>query len=179
MNLLHANAGGLRAGLEHAGIGNAGHEFAKMIVIEDMDEFGDEDAGFAGGGANGELVAKIADGREAHAGNAEMFAESGHVLHVEFIERDDAIDGMRPGYVTYGIDQALQGEIFGHGEDFVDAVKRPIGMAKLFDGQKQDDAAHGFAGADEFLALFVGTDAENGERPLAQHVTLPEIKAVS
>src|SRR5260370_13103615 len=158
MNLLHANAGGWRARLEHPGVGNAGHEFAKMIVIEDMDEFGDEDAGFAGAGAHGELVAKIADGREAHAGNAEMFAESGHVLHVEFIERDDAIDGMSPGYVTYGIAQALQGEIFAHGEDFFDAVKRPIGMAKLFDGQKQLAPAHGRACAVELLPLFLATD---------------------
>src|SRR5216683_6417232 len=123
MNLLHANAGGLRTRLEQPRVGNAGHEFAKMIVIEDVDEFGDEDAGFAGSGAHGQLVAKVADGGKAHAGNTEMLAEGGDVLHVEFIERDDAIDGMGPGYVTYGIDQTLEREILGHGEDFVDAFE--------------------------------------------------------
>src|SRR5713226_7068827 len=162
MNLLHANAGGLRTRLEQPGVGNPGHEFAKMIVIEDVDEFGDEDAGFAGTGAHGQLVAKIADGGEAHAGNAEMLAEGGDILHVEFIERDDAIDGMGPCRVTYGINQTLQGKLFGHGEDFIDAFERPVTLAKLFDGQKQNEVSHRFASADEFLALFVGTDTENG-----------------
>src|SRR4029077_13400253 len=112
-------------------------------------------------------------GGEAHAGNAEMLAEGGDILHVEFIEGDDAVDGMGPGGVTDSINQALQREIFGHGEDFVDTFERPVAFAKLFDGQEQDDAAHGFAGADEFLALFIGTDAENGERPVRRHATLP------
>src|SRR5258707_2385267 len=95
MNLLHANAAGLRTRLEQPGIGNAGHEFAELVVIEDVDEFGDEDAGFAGAGAHGQLVTKVANGGEAHARNAEMLAKGGDVFHVEFIERDDAIDGMR------------------------------------------------------------------------------------
>src|SRR5437667_322399 len=74
MNLLHADAGGLRTRLEQPGIGNAGHEFAKTVVIEDMDEFGNEDAGFAGARAHGELVAKVAEGGEAHAGTAGTLA---------------------------------------------------------------------------------------------------------
>src|SRR5712692_9425199 len=162
MNLLHANAGGLRTRLEQTGVGSPRHEFAKMIVIEDVDEFGDEDAGFAGTSAHGQLVAKIPDGGEAHAGNAEMLAQGGDILHVEFIKRDDAIDGMGSCRVTYGINQALQGKLFGHGEDFIDTFERPVALAKFLDGQEQDEAAHRFAGADEFLALFVGTDTENG-----------------
>src|SRR5713226_1592202 len=106
MNLFHANAGGLRTRLEQAVVGNAGHEFAKVFVIEDVDEFGHEDASFAGSSAHGQLVAEIPDGGEAHAGNAEMLAQGGDILHVEFIERDDAIDGMGSCRVTYGINQA-------------------------------------------------------------------------
>src|SRR5260370_175276 len=173
MNLLHADAGGLRARCAEPGAGYAGGEFAKIVVIVALDEFGYEDAGFAGARAHGQLVAKIADGGEAHAGNAEMLAEGGDIFHVEFIERDDAINGMRPGHVTYGIDQALQREVFGHGEDFGDAFERPVAVAEFFDSQEQDEAAHGFASADEFLALFVGTDAENGERPALRHATPP------
>src|SRR2546430_10450849 len=117
MNLLHANAGGLRARLEQPGVGNAGHEFAKAVVIEDVDEFGDGDAGFAGAGAHGQLVSKVADGSETHAGNAEMLAEGGNIFHVEFIERDDAIDVARTGRVADGINQTLQRKVFRHGED--------------------------------------------------------------
>src|SRR5260370_1995125 len=144
-----------------------------MIVIEDVDEFGDEDPGFAGASAHGQLVSEVANGGEAHAGNAEMLAERGNIFHVEFIERDDGIDGMGSGNVAYGINQDVQREIFGHGEDFVDAFERPRGIAKFFDGQKQNDTAHRFAGAEEFLALFVGADAENGERPALRHATPP------
>src|SRR5260370_23827255 len=103
MNLLHANTGGLRTRLEQPGVGNPRHEFAKSVVVENVDEFGDEDAFLAGPLAHGQLVAKIADGSEAHAGDAEMLTEGGDVLHVEFIERDDAIDGLRPGYIAPGV----------------------------------------------------------------------------
>src|SRR5437879_6694388 len=173
MNLLHANAGGLRTRLEQPRVGNAGHEFAKMVVIEDVDKFGDEDAGFAGTGAHGQLVAKVADGGETHAGKAEMLAEGGDIFHVKFIERDDAIDVARPGRITDGVNQTLQGKIFRHGEDFIDTFERPTGVAKFFDGQKENAAAKRFAGADKFLAFFVGTDAENGERPAFRHATPP------
>src|SRR5437667_3764060 len=173
MNLLHADAGGLRTRLEQPRVGNAGHEFAKTAVIEDVDEFGDEDAGFTGAGAHGQLISKVAHGGEAHAGNAEMLAEGGNILHVEFIERDDAIDVPRAGRVADGVNQALQRKLFRHGEDFVDAFERPTGVAKFFNGQEKNAAAERFAGADKFLTLFVGTDAENGERPAFRHATPP------
>src|SRR5260370_4622653 len=177
MSLFQADAGRLRAVFEQAGAGYAGREVAESVVIESGEECGYEDAGFAGARAHGQLGAKIAEGGEAHAGNAEMLAEGGDIFHVEFIERDDAINGMRPGHVTYGIDQALQREVFGHGEDFGDAFERPVAVAEFFDSQEQDEAAHGFASADEFLALFVGTDSANGERPALRHATPPRNRA--
>src|SRR5712692_8706372 len=147
LNLFHADAARLRAGLEQPGTGNPGHEFSKTVVIEDVDEFGDKDAGFAGPRTHGQLVAEVAYGGEPHAGNAEMLAQSRDILHVEFIECDDAIDGMRPGCVTYGVNQALQRKFLGHGKDFVDTFEGPVAVAKLFDGKEQDNASHCFAGA--------------------------------
>src|SRR6266436_1524700 len=46
-------------------------------------------------------------------------------------------------------------------------------MAKFFNGQEKNAATDRFAGADEFLTLFKGTDAENGERPVVRHATPP------
>src|SRR5882762_5168930 len=173
MNLFHADAGGLRAGLKQPGTGNPGHEFAKMIVVEQVDEFGDEDAFFPGPLAHRQLVAKIANGSEAHAGDTEMLAKGGNILHVEFIESRDSIDGLRPCSIAHGVNQILQRKLFRHGEYFVDTFEWPRCVAKFFGGQQKNAAADGFAGADEFLALFVGTDTENGERPALQHSTPP------
>src|SRR5207245_8799512 len=108
-----------------------------------------------------------------HDGNAEMLAEDGNIFHVEFIERDDAIDVARTGRITDGVNQTLQRKVFRHGEDFMNTFERTTGVAKLFDNQEKNAAAERFAGADEFLALFVGTDAENGERPAFRHATPP------
>ena len=135
MNLFHTNAGGLRTGLEQPGTGNPGHEFAKFIVVENVDEFGDQDAFLAGPCAHGQLVAKIANGSEAHAGNAEMLTEGRDVFHVEFIERDNAIDALRPCSIAHGVNQILQRKFFRHGEDFVDTFERPRSVAEFFDGQ--------------------------------------------
>src|SRR5260370_38200383 len=100
MNLFRADATRLRAGFKQPGAGNAGHEFAEMIVIEDVNEFGNEDAGFASAGTHGQFVGKVANGGEPHAGNAEMFAEGGDVFHMEFVERDDAVGGVAYGSLT-------------------------------------------------------------------------------
>src|SRR5258705_13322317 len=40
---LHADAGGLRSGLEQPGRGNAGHEITNGVVVETGNEFGHED----------------------------------------------------------------------------------------------------------------------------------------
>src|SRR6266571_2962146 len=76
MNLFHADAGGLRARLEQPGTGDARHEFPERGVVENVDEFGHQDARFSGLRAHGQLVAKITDSGEAHAGDAEMLAEA-------------------------------------------------------------------------------------------------------
>src|SRR6266436_5731879 len=46
-------------------------------------------------------------------------------------------------------------------------------MAKFFNGQEKNAATDRFARADEFLTLFKGTDAQNGERPALRHAMPP------
>src|SRR2546425_11877459 len=171
LNLLHANAGGLRARLEKPGTGHAAHEFAETVIIQNVHEFGHKNAGFARAGAHGQLVPKVADRGQTHAGNAEMLAERGDIFHVKFIERDDAINRPGSGHVAQRVNKAMEGKVFRHGEKFLDAFERPVGVAEFFDGQEKDAAAHVLAGADKLLALFVGTDAQNGERRAIRHST--------
>src|SRR5260370_7409003 len=101
MNLFHADTRSLRAGFEQPGTGNAGHEFPKTVVIEDVDEFGHEDARLAGPRTHGQLVAEVADGGETHAGNAEMLTQRPDLFHIEFIEPADPISPIGPLTLTY------------------------------------------------------------------------------
>src|SRR5437899_1078367 len=80
MNLFHADPGGLRTRLEQPGTGDARHEFAKTVVVENVDEFGHEHAGFAGASAHGHLVSKIAHAGEAHARDAQMLAQRRNIF---------------------------------------------------------------------------------------------------
>ena len=99
-----------------------------------------------------------------------MFAEGGDIFHVEFVEGDDAVDGLAAGHVADRVDQVLEREFFGHEEHFVDGVARPVAVAEFFDGEEQDAATQGFAGAEEFLAFFVGGYGEDGLGAWLRHV---------
>jgi len=91
-----------------------------------------------------------------------MLAEGGDILHVKFVERDDAVDGLRPRGVAHRVDQALERQLFRHGENFIDTFEWPIGVAEFFDGQEKDATVNRFASADEFLTLFEGSDTKDG-----------------
>ena len=149
-------------GLSSHGPGHVGHEMAEIVVIEDVREFRRGDADFLGAGAHGELVAEIADGGEAHAGDAHVLAERRDIFHVEFVERDDAVDVLHARHVADGVDQMLEGDVLGHVEKFVDGFARPVAVAEFFYGEQQDAPAHLFAGAEELRALLVGADAQDG-----------------
>ena len=97
-------------------------------------------------------------------GNAHVLAQGRDVLHIEFVEGDDAIDRLRTGEVADGIDDVFEGQIFGHQKDVVERFARPVAVAKFLDGKEEDAAAHLFAGAQEFLSFFVGADGEDGKR---------------
>ena len=98
-----------------------------------------------------------------------MLAQRGNIFHVEFVQRHDAVDGLRPGDVADGINQALQRKLFRHGKDSVQAVARPVGVFEFFYGEQQDAATQGFARADKFLPLFVGAYAQDGYRFIVGH----------
>jgi hypothetical protein len=99
---------------------------------------------------------------ESHAGDAQVFAQGGGVFHVKFIKGDDAVDRLPAREVTDSIDHGPRGEIFGHVEKVVHGFAGPIASAQFLDGEKQNAAAFIFAGAEEFLTLFIGGDAEDG-----------------
>src|SRR2546425_12434715 len=103
-----------------------------------------------------------------------MLAEGGDILHVKFVERDDAVDGLRSRGVAHRVDQALERQLFRHGENFIDTFEWPIGVAELFDGQEKHAAADRFASADEFLTLFEGHDTKDGYRSNFRHPMLPD-----
>ena len=163
LDFFHADARGLGARLEEPGAGDASHELAQVLVIEDVLEFGDEDAALAGFGAHGELIPEIADGAEADSGKPKVFAESGDVFHVEFVEGDDAIDVAGARGVAGSVDHVDEREFVGHEEHFIDDVAGPVSIAEFFDGEEENGTAKFFASAEKFLAFFVGGDAEDGD----------------
>ena len=63
--------------------------------------------------AHGQLVSKIADGGEAHAWDAEVFAQCRGIFDIEFVERHDAVDGLPASEVAYGIDDGRTGNSSG------------------------------------------------------------------
>ena len=134
-------------------------------MVQNVHKFRRQNLRLSCAGAHCQLVSKITHGGQAHAGNAEVFAKGGDVLHVKLVERDDPINRLRPGLITHCVNQALQRQLFRHGEHFIDAFKRPVGVPQLLDGQQQHAATHALACADKLLPLFIGTDAENGKRP--------------
>src|SRR5713226_3102515 len=174
MNLLHSDAGSLRARLEQPGSRHAPHELTKIVMVQNVDKLGYEHACFLRPRAHCQFVAKITHGREPHAGNSQVFTKRGDVFHVEFVQRDDTVDLPGTRDVADGVDQALQWKPLRHGEDIIEAFEWPLGMAEFFDGQKQDVAPDSLASADELLSFFVGADAKDGERPAFLHSTPPE-----
>src|SRR5712664_3071270 len=138
-----------------------------------------KDAGFLGASAHGQLVAKIANRGEAHAGDAQVLTERGDVLHIEFVESDDAIDGLQAGHVADRVEQMLLGEILGHEEYVIERFARPVSVAEFFDGEEEHAAAQSFAGAQKFLALFVRADTENGERAIVGHAASSVSRKIS
>src|SRR5271154_1469673 len=134
-------------------------------MIEDVYEFGNWNTGFPGPVAHGEFVPKITNGGKAHAGDTQVLAQGRGVFQVKLIKGNNAVDGLPAGKVTYGVDDRLNWQFFGHEKEFVDGFAWPVTIAKPFDCKEQNTAAQLLTGTQEFLAFFVRGDAEDSYGP--------------
>jgi hypothetical protein len=98
-----------------------------------------------------------------------VLAERRDVLHVKFVQRYDAVDGLRAGQIANRIDDVLEREFFRHKEDVVQRCARPVTVAELFYSKEQDSATQRLTGTQELLSLFVAADGQDGERARWRH----------
>ena len=70
-----------------------------IVVIQNGDEIGHPNSILHRFHAHGQLVAEVAHGGQAHAGDAHVLAQCGCGLHIELVERDDAVDLFIPRQV--------------------------------------------------------------------------------
>ena len=120
-------------GFSTHGGGTRSRNSRSLAIIQNMDEVRHRQALIARLGPHGELVAEVACRSVAHAGHAQMLAQSCSRLHVEVVERNDAIDVLRSRHVAdakqHVVDLPLLIDV-GDIEDLVDAVARPILIGK-------------------------------------------------
>src|ERR1700722_1415364 len=170
-DFLHADSRGLRARFQKPWRFDASHEISQVVIVQHMHKFGHGDAFFPRAAAHGQLVAEIAHRRQAHPRNAEVLSQRCHVFHVEFIERNDAVNRARARHVAHRIDQTLQGQLFRNIKRFGDCLARPVRIAKLLHRQEKHVPPFALARAHELLPLFIGTDAKNCRRTFFWHKT--------
>ena len=142
---------------------------ANVVMIHDRHEIRHAHVAIERAHAHGQLVAEIAHGGQAHAGDAQMLAQRGGGLHVVFVERDDAVELVRARQMGDRLHDVGEGNFCGKVEGIVEAFARPVGVAQFFRGQQNHAAALALALAHELLPLFVGRDAEKSQRARLRH----------
>ena len=142
---------------------------ADVLVIHDGHEIRHADIAIERSHAHGQFVAEIAHGREAHARNAQMFAQRGSSLHVVFVERNDAVEFVCARQMGDGLHDIGEGNFSRKVEGVVETLARPVGIAQFLRRQQNHAAALALALAHELLALFVGGNAEESERARVRH----------
>ena len=159
-------------GLRIQGSGVSCGEAGDLRVVHDVHEIGDEDAEVAGLHALRQLVAEVARGGFAHPRHAQVLAQHGRRLHVEIVQRDDAVEVLGAGNVAHALHQVLAANLPRDVIGVVDRLPRPVRIAQLVERQQQDPAALRLALADEGLALLVSRDAQDGQRTSVGHGVL-------
>ena len=142
---------------------------ADVGMVDDRNKVRHADAAVKRAHAHSQLVAKIAHGGEAHARNAQMFAQRGGGFHVVFIERDDTIEFVIAREMSDCAHDVGQGNLRRKIEGVVEALTRPVGVAQFFRGQQNHAAILPLALAHELLALLVGRDAQESQRARVRH----------
>ena len=169
VDFLDADGGSLLTRLEHPRARNVVEIILDVAVVHDRNEVRDAHLAIESSHAHSEFVAEIAHGGKAHAGNAQMLAERSRGLHVEFVERHDAIDFLVAGQMGDGLHDIVERNLLGKVEGIVEALAGPVGIPQFLSRQQDHAAAASLALAHEFLPFFVGGDAEKCQRAGVRH----------
>ena len=132
MDLADADGGGLGAGLQHPRPGHAGHVGTQIVVIQHRREFRNQRSGALRLKAHGQLVAKMRWwSSRPMPGNAHMLAEMRNRLHIEFVQRHQALKLAASRQIRNRIGYLFKRQPFRHVNDFIQDFVRPIGLAML------------------------------------------------
>ena len=154
-------------GLSTHGAGTAAQKARIRASLSTWTNGGTGHAGFVGPQPHRQLVAEVARGRLAHPRHPEVLAQRRRLLEIEVVERDDAIERHAARQMAGPEDQIVELPplvVVLHEEDVVEAVARPLGVAQALGRHQIHARALALGLAQEFLALVVRRDAENGQR---------------
>ena len=156
----------MERGLSTHGPRHAVQERRDLRVIQHVHEIGNVEAGLGGPHPHGKLVAEVVRGGLAHARDAQMLAQHCGHLHVEIVQRHDAVQHAGARQVAdrvEGLRAVPMVMVVGHVKDLVDAVDRPVrAVLQALRCHQQDGGALAFGFAQKVVALFVAGQAEDG-----------------
>ena len=161
-------------GFSTHGGGTRSQELAQPGVVQNMNELGYRQPFVAGLGAHGQLVAKISGRAVAHAGHAQVLAQGGRRLHVEVVQRNDAVDLLGARHVADAQQHVFHLPLLLHVRDvegLVDALLWPRLVGDAMRGQQQHAGALAAALANEVKAFEVAGETEHGQRPVCRMVS--------
>ena len=162
--LADANRRGLRPRLQDPGRRNPLRPIGNRLMVESVDEVRAGDAGGTRAGSHRELVAKSARPGLAHPGHAKILAQHRGGLDVEIVERDDPVEPLGTGEIGGAVAYLRLRHVAPDVVEPIDRVPRPVRVAQLFVGQKQDAASLSPTLAEELVTLAVRRDAEKRQR---------------
>ena len=134
-----------------------------------MDELRHENAGVVRLDAHGELVAEVTRRGLAHARHAQVLAQHGGGLLIEFIHRHDAMNFARAGEIADAFQHVVAAMLVRHEIDFVNGLARPFGVAEFFECDENHMAAVALGLAQKGFAFEVSGDAEHVDLALIGH----------
>src|SRR5205814_10610624 len=91
----NANGGGFRARFEHPGRGDSRQVLVKLIVVQDMNEIRHRYVVLLSLDTHRQLISKVSYAAIAHAGHAQVFAQSCGTPYVIVVHGNDEINRTR------------------------------------------------------------------------------------